>query len=967
MADILRISRKEFRGFFATPAAYLFIGAFLAVNLFVFFWVETFFARNIADVQPLFKWMPVLLIFLVSALTMRAWSEERRSGTLETLLTAPVRPISLVLGKFLAALLLVVLALVLTLPLPITVSILGPLDWGPVIGGYVATLFLAAAYIAIGLYMSGRTDNPIVALILTALVCSVFYLIGSDTLTSLFGDKIGGLLAALGTGTRFQSITRGVLDLRDLYYYLSIVGVFLTLNLFSLEKLRWHGNPTSNKHRVWGAVATLFVLNFVAANFWLAPITAARADMTHQHIYSLSSSTKQELQHLQEPLVIRAYFSPRTHPLLAPLVPRVKDLLSEYQVASKGHVRVEFIDPTADPDKEQEAASKYGIRPVPFQTNSRYQSSVVNSYFDIVVAYGDQFETLTYGDLIEVKTRGEGDINVGLKNPEYEISRTIRKLVNQYQAGGNPFENMTQPVTFEGFVSPSDKLPDQLQKFRQTLDGVLKDYKDQAGDKFNIAFADPDANDGALATRLQDDYGFSPQVASLMNPQPFWFYMMLKSGKDEVQVPLPETTDKAALKRSIDSALHRMAPGFLKTIALVKPASPPPSPYMQQAPGPRYTELDKTLSENARVVETDLKDGHVPEAADLLMVMDPVNLDDKQRFAIDQFLMRGGSVVMATSPYDISITNTLSAKKVDSGLKDWLAGYGVSIDDKMVLDPQNASLPVPVERKIGGMTVQQISMMPYPHFPDLRGDQLNGDNPVTAGLGQLTLNWASPVTVDGAKNKDRTVTALLHSSKQSWLSDSTDILPDYKAHPDAGFAVSGDRGPHDLAVAIEGQFKSFYAGKESPLLADDAKNADKKDAKKGDAATAKKDDDKNVQIGGVIDRSPSSARLVLVGSNSFADDMSLSLASRGMGTRYTAPLEFMQNVIDWSLEDQSLLALRGRTQFARTLVPTSEGSEQIWEYLNYGIALIGLLAVWGWRRRVAATERKHYQRILEEV
>jgi ABC-2 type transport system permease protein len=276
MADILRISRKEFRGFFATPAAYLFIGAFLAVNLFVFFWVETFFARNIADVQPLFKWMPVLLIFLVSALTMRSWSEERRAGTLETLLTAPVRPISLVLGKFVAAMLLVVVALVLTLPLPITVSILGPLDWGPVIGGYVATLFLAAAYIAIGLYMSGRTDNPIVALIMTALVCGVFYLIGSDTLTSLFGDRVGGLLAALGTGTRFESITRGVLDLRDLYYYLSIVGVFLTLNLFSLEKLRWYGNPGSKKHRLWGALATLCVLNFVAANFWLAPITASR-------------------------------------------------------------------------------------------------------------------------------------------------------------------------------------------------------------------------------------------------------------------------------------------------------------------------------------------------------------------------------------------------------------------------------------------------------------------------------------------------------------------------------------------------------------------------------------------------------------------------------------------------------------------------------------------------------------------
>ncbi|HET8710412.1 MAG TPA: ABC transporter permease, partial [Spongiibacteraceae bacterium] len=122
--NILRVARKEFRGFFATPAAYLFIGAFLAVTLFIFFWVEKFFARNIADVRPLFDWMPLLLIFLVAALTMRAWSEERRAGTLESLLTAPVRPLDLVFGKFIAALALVTLALALTLPLPIMVSVL---------------------------------------------------------------------------------------------------------------------------------------------------------------------------------------------------------------------------------------------------------------------------------------------------------------------------------------------------------------------------------------------------------------------------------------------------------------------------------------------------------------------------------------------------------------------------------------------------------------------------------------------------------------------------------------------------------------------------------------------------------------------------------------------------------------------------------------------------------------------------
>src|SRR3972149_10715167 len=164
MKRILSITRKELETYFSSPMALIFLGAFLAVTLFAFFWVDTFFARGIADVRPLFRWMPILLIFLVAALTMRQWSEEQRSGTLETLLTLPVRPVQLVIGKFLAVLALVGVALALTLPLPITVSILGNLDWGPGLGGYVAALLLAAAYAAIGLFVSSRTDNQIVSL-----------------------------------------------------------------------------------------------------------------------------------------------------------------------------------------------------------------------------------------------------------------------------------------------------------------------------------------------------------------------------------------------------------------------------------------------------------------------------------------------------------------------------------------------------------------------------------------------------------------------------------------------------------------------------------------------------------------------------------------------------------------------------------------------------------------------------------
>lgn len=943
---IRRVTRKEFRGFFSTPAAYLFVGAFLTLILFIFFWLETFFARNIADVRPLFEWLPLLLIFLVAALTMRSWAEERLAGTLESLLTAPVRPLELVLGKFFAALLLVSIALLLTLPLPMTVSMLGSLDWGPVIGGYVATLFLAAAYVAIGLYMSVRTDNSIVALILTSVVCGLLYLIGAETITVLFGHEVGSRLALLGTGTRFESISRGVLDLRDLYYYCSIVGVFLTLNVFSLEQIRWAGNPVSRRHRQWAWVAGLTAANFIAGNLWLGSITHARIDMTDGNLYSLSQSTQRQLAQLREPLLIRGYFSAKTHPLLAPLVPRLKDLIEEYAVASGGRARVEVVDPTRDRGAEEEAASRYGIRPVPFQTADRYQAAVVSSYFDLVVAYGDQYERLGFQDLIEVKAYSEDDLDVVLKDPEYAITRAIRKVTGAYQAGGNIFDNLTRPVTFKGYVSSDKRLPKALRDLRADLEVLLKELGKEAGERLTVRFVDPDTEGGQLAEELKQKYGFRPQILSPLDPRPFWFYMVLEADGEFVQVPLPTTLSKDELKRAVETALQRLTPGVLKTVVMVKP----------QLTGPgsqRFTELEKTLGENVRLKEADLKNGRVPADADLLLVLAPDQLDEKQRFAIDQFLMQGGSVIITTSPFDVHITGTLTATKKTSGLQEWLTHHGITIEETMVLDPQNAALPVPVERQLGGITVREIHMLPYPHFPDLRKEGLSQDSPITASLGQLTLNWASPVTVDAAKNKGRTVTDLVRSSTKSWTSESLNILPDYRAHPDTGFPVGDEQVGSLMAVALEGRFDSFYQEKESPLT------------QTGDNAGS--DKETAPQATGIINHSPDSARLILVSSNTFASDMATELVSQGLSTRYTKPLAFIQNAVDWSLEDQSLLALRGRTQLARTLDPLPDGRQQLWESANYGLALIGLLMVWIWRRRVAAADQRRYQQVLMEA
>ena len=960
MKHCIDIVRKEMAAFFSSAVAFIFFGVFLTVTFFVFFWAETFFGRNIADVRPLFEWMPILMIFLTAAITMRMWSEERRAGTLEFLLTSPIPPYQIVIGKFMACLGLVFVALMLTLPLPVTVSLIGPLDWGPVGGGYLATIFLASAYIAIGLFVSARSENQIVSLMSTTLVCGIFFTLGSDTLTGLFGNKASEILKLIGSGSRFDAITRGVIDIRDLYFYICLVGVFLSLNIFELERQRWSGNAPNSRHRQWGMMTALLVVNFIAANFWMAPISNARADVTKGNIFSISDTTRGYLAQLQEPLLLRGYFSAKTHPLLAPLVPRLRDLLKEYAVAGDGRVRVEFIDPVDEPELEQEAGQKYGIKPVPFQFASKYQSSVVNSYFNVLIKYGDEFETLGFRDLIEIKSRGESDLNVDLRNPEYDITRAIKKVLYAYQGSGDLFDNISHPVTFKGYISPDDRLPKQLVDMRKELDVLLEDLKEKSGGKLVADIQNPDENDGALAKKIESEYGFRPMAMSLFSNNTFWFYMVLEGNGRIVQVPLPDDFSKESLQRGIEAALKRFSRGFLKTVAMHTPAAPG---YGMPASCKRFSWLRDAMSSEYTVISADLKDGNVPEEADLLLLAAPERLDKKQLFAVDQFLMSGGTIIMATSPYSITLQGRLSANKSDSGLKEWLMHHGIDIEEEMVLDPQNAAFPIPVERRIAGFTVQETRMVEYPYFVDIRTNGMNQETGMFSGVDQVTLNWASPITIDSDKNRDRKVVRLLHSSEQAWTSDITDIQPDFRAHGSLGFSVGDETGSKLLAVMVEGRFSSYFKDKPFPLA---EKKEEKKSSPTDDKAKSKKtsEDEKPPVIDRLIERSPESARIILFASNSFLSDTVLNLASGGMGTQYLNPVNLVKNAIDWSLEDRGLLGIRGRTHYSRTLFPLSHSAQVFWEYLNYGLAALGLFIVWLIRRWIIARTRRHYRLIL---
>lgn len=954
-ATARRIAGKELTLFFGSPIGYLFLGSFLAATLFVFFWGEAFFARNIADVRPMFEWMPLLLVFLSAALTMRMWSEERRTGTLEFVVTVPVSGWTFVVGKFLACWLLLVIALVLTLPLPISVAVMADLDWGPVLAGYVAATLLGGAYLAVGLFVSARSENQIVSLIVATLACGALYMVGSPMLTDLVSNQLADWMRSLGTGSRFESIARGVLDLRDLYYYVSLILIFLALNVYALERQRWAADAAVERHRRWQLGTGLLVANLLIANLLIGGFTGFRLDATEGRQYSISSATRNYLGQLREPLLIRGYFSAKTHPLLAPLVPQLVDLLREFEVAGAGKVRVEIIDPVETPELEDEANSKYGIQPVPFQVTDRYQSALVNSYFDVLIQYGDEYEVLGFRDLIEIKAISESALDVQLRNPEYDIARSVKRVLEGFQSGGELFDSIPEPVRFVGYVSGPERLPDVLVELRSELDSVLETIAAESGGKLLVEFLDPDADGGAIAAVIAADYGFQPMAASLFDINTFYFYLTLASGDTVIQIPLPEDLNVGGLQRGLEAGLKRFAVGYLKTVALFAPQVRPA--YMGGSGSNQYQQLFDALSANLNVERTRLENGRVPAAAEVLVVVDPQQVNDKQLFAIDQFLMQGGTVALTAAPFAVSLLQqSLSAAPRDTGLGPWLEHHGLIMDAAFIMDPRNSAFPIPVTRQVGGFSFQEIRMLDFPYFVDVRDDGLNQTSPITRDIPQVTVPWSSPIRIDDARNSARRVTTLLESSPGSWQSASTDVMPRIDEAGLSAFLPEGEIGARRLGVMVEGQFDSFFVGQDNPLLV--AEESAETDV--DDAADAETPADVGV-VSGIIERSPESARLVLFGANDFLSDQTLGMIGSAEGTVYGNSLQLIANAVDVSLEDQALLSIRSRGHFNRTLPPLESADQLFWEYFNYLAALLGMVAVFLIHRWRVAGRRRVYQ------
>ena len=432
--------KKELRGFFSSITGYLAVAVFLVLTGLMLWVLKSDFNildYGYADLRGLFLIGPFLYLFLIPAITMRSLAEERRTGTVEMLMTRPLSDWTIVWAKFLAAWTLVAISLLPTLVAYFSVVSLGDpvgnIDTGSVVGSYIGLLLLGGAFVAIGVFCSSLTQNQIVAFILGALLCAAAYL-GFESLARM--GIFGGaelFVKRLGMMNHYDSISRGVVDTRDVLYFVSVMALFLMATRMVLQSRMWGGwkGRKSLKRSHWIEMgATVAIVVFVnVIGHWLY----LRADLTSEKRYTLSKSTKEMLKQIDEPVLFRVYLEGDFPADFKRLQTETKEMLNQFR-AYNSNIDYEFFDPNSFTDHQEQQVfyqklAQRGIQPTQIQVGdgSTLTTQILIPAADV---YYRGRET-TVQLLQSQKYVSDADLlNNSIQNLEYSLSSAIRALAS---------------------------------------------------------------------------------------------------------------------------------------------------------------------------------------------------------------------------------------------------------------------------------------------------------------------------------------------------------------------------------------------------------------------------------------------------------------------------------------------------------------------------------------------------------
>ena len=459
MRSLLTILNKDLKSYFDQPTGYILNIIFVISISFMFF--RTIETTNEASLRPMFSMLPWILSIYIPAATMRLFSEEQRDGTLEILFTQPVRGVIVILSKFFAGLIFVVIGILGTLIIPFSLIFAGNLDFGALLAQYLGAIFLSSSLVSIGIFSSSLTKNQIVAFMIALSISILLIIIGLDFINITLPSELSILLQDLSPITHFSSMTRGLIDLRDVLYFISIDIAFLSLTYLNTRGKSLNTSSMQYKNLRIG-VGSLVILSLVFA--WFGNSIQGRVDLTEDKIYSLAPSTKNIFDNLDDYVTI-TLFESKDHPINTALTARdVNDFLSDLNARSK-FVRIKHRYPDAN-EKDAEESEILGIPPVQFNIRRQGEFQIKTGYLGMTIAYANNKEvipfiesldgleykiaSLTFKMLNDTK-KTITFINLpSVKNNQYGMSSFISLLSQQYNI------NIVSPDELQGIQNLPD-------------------------------------------------------------------------------------------------------------------------------------------------------------------------------------------------------------------------------------------------------------------------------------------------------------------------------------------------------------------------------------------------------------------------------------------------------------------------------------------------------------------------------
>ncbi len=413
MSPIRTIARRELKALFDQPIAYILLVVFTGVNALLFFReVELY---NAASLRPMLDFLPWLLLFLVPAVTMRALAEDLRSGTLEVVLSQPVTELELLLGKYSGQVLFLLIALAITLTVPLGLALGTAPELGIVVAQYVGAALLVAGLAAVGVWASSVSQNQITAFIVGVFVMFLLIFVGLDQLLVGLPPRLGAIAGALGVLSHFSQLARGVIDLRDALYFVTLAALFLVLAYFSLLSRKLTARGEALRRLRLGTV--LLAVAVVVVNLFGRNI-GGRIDLTPGRAFTLAPATRKLLRTLPDLVTIKLFVSSALPKEIESTRRDVDDLLRDYRAAGHGKVKLVIQDPSADSAAMREARST-GIPPVQFNVLGQGELQVKEGYLGLAVRYADGVKTIPFiQQTSDLEYRLTSDIRA-LTHPEH--------------------------------------------------------------------------------------------------------------------------------------------------------------------------------------------------------------------------------------------------------------------------------------------------------------------------------------------------------------------------------------------------------------------------------------------------------------------------------------------------------------------------------------------------------------------